>query len=428
MRYVRKSSFTRTVKFRLTLIVGTILGFTTIAVLAFLYGDLGRALADDVDRALIAEFREFQSIYRDGGMEALRREFEFEENAQGMGRVFATVFDAKGSVIITSNLRFWGKQTPPAIPPTGDTPIVSEADTVHGRGDARRLYGKLSPDLYVLMGRNADHIDAVLASYRHRGSRMALVALVLGIIGAWLVARRAMAGVELVTESAETIAGGALDHRIGAAGFGEEIDRLVVVLNEMLGKIETLVKERKNLNDSIAHELRSPLTRIRGAAEMAITRDTSAESWRTVAAEIVEACDGLLGMVSSMLAISEMEAGVATVEAFPVDLSKLLEDTCEWFQPAAEDSEIQLKTQIPEGIALHGDESRLRQAMANLLDNALKYTAAGGVVTVALDCDDKGISIRVTDTGRGFFPYDIAHIFERFYRAPESVSKPGHCL
>ena len=417
------------VKSRLTLLSGSIIALTTLVAFLLLYGYLAHALQSNVDQALGAEFREFQSIYREGGIEALRREVALEESVKGKSQVFVRVFDGSGSGLFSSDLSYWNAAaTKPADIRGKRTPVFA-AFKDHGMGmHARTIYGPLAPDLWVLMGVDTQQNAMVLATYRERCIEVFAVSLLVSVFAAWLIARRAMRGVQALTAVAEDIAGGAMDRRITTMGHGREIDRLGHVLNTMLARIAGLIQETKGLNDSIAHELRSPLTRIRGMAEMAITSEASLEQHRETAAEIVEACDELLVMVNSMLAISEMESGVARLDAQPVDCAGFVAETCELFEPATEDRGVKLSVEAPGPAVVSGDRSRLQQAVANLLDNAIKYTAAGGAIHVKVAIESDDVVVSVEDTGVGIAEVDLPHIFERFYRADHSRSKPGNGL
>jgi signal transduction histidine kinase len=144
-----------------------------------------------------------------------------------------------------------------------------------------------------------------------------------------------------------------------------------------------------------------------------------------MAASTVEECDRLLGMINTMLEISEFEAGVATLNITNVDISALVEEACDLFRPVAEDKGLVIKTKVPSQLLVSADKSKLQRVVTNLLDNAIKYTTSGGVVTVSVDLGEKGAIISFHDTGMGMAADDIPRIFDRFYRADKSRSEPG---
>ena len=424
-----RNRFVDSVKLRLTLLSGAIIALTTLVAFLLLYGYLAHALQSNVDQDLFAEFREFQSIYEGGGLEALRREVALEESSKGKSQVFVRAFDGKGAELFSSDLSYWSPAAATPVNGDGKGPPVFAGfkDTVSGR-HGRAIYGPLGKDLWVLMGVDTEHNTMVLATYRQRCLEVFAVSLLAAVFAAWLIAGRAMQGVQALTVVAEDITRGEMGRRITTTGHGREIDRLGQVFNTMLARIATLIQEAKGLNDSIAHELRSPLTRIRGAAEMAIANGATLEQYRETAAEIVEACDELLAMVNSMLAISEMESGVARLDAQPVDCAALVADTCELFEPATEDRGIKLNVEASGPADVLGDRGRLQQALANLLDNAIKYTGRGGAIHIRVERHGEEVLVEVEDTGVGISEQDLPHIFERFYRADRSRSKPGNGL
>jgi signal transduction histidine kinase len=180
------------------------------------------------------------------------------------------------------------------------------------------------------------------------------------------------------------------------------------------------------MTDNIAHDLRRPITRIRGIAEMNLTTSGSISDYENMAANIIEECDRLLEMINTMLDISEAEAGAGKLMIEETDVVSIIKKACELFQPIAEDKGIKtiLKTSKNSNV-ISGDIQKLQRMIANLLDNALKYTLPGGTVTFAVKSDEKRVVISLTDTGIGMTNKNLKHIFERFYRCDQSRSQAG---
>jgi signal transduction histidine kinase len=197
----------------------------------------------------------------------------------------------------------------------------------------------------------------------------------------------------------------------------------------MLDRIETLVAGIKEMTDNIAHDLKSPITRIRGQAELALTGGGSLTEYETMAGSAVEECDRLLEMIDTMLFISRTEAGVTQPRLQALDLAAVVRDAGRLFQALADEKRIRLSCHAPEPLPLAGDIRLLQRMIANLLDNAVKYTPAEGAVTVSARRDPAaGCVIEVADTGPGISPADLPHIFERFYRGDPSRSETGSGL
>ena len=244
----------------------------------------------------------------------------------------------------------------------------------------------------------------------------------------WFTARRAVSGVEAVTQTARKISGGTLEERVPVKKRGDEVDQLAITFNQMLDRIQVLLTEIKDMNDHIAHDLRSPITRIRGTAEVALTTGKSLNDYENLAATTIEECDRLLGMINTMLMISKTEARVDELSRETIDLARFVREVCELFQPSAEDQGVTLNCHASGGRHVIGDARMIQRMLSNLLDNAIKYTPSGGTVTVSLLEKDAQVLVSVKDTGCGISPSDLPRIFDRFYRGDQSRSKPGFGL
>ncbi len=418
-----------TVKFRLTVFSGGIIAVTILAAFAALYGYLAAALQANIDESLASEIKEFASIYSNGGIEALRKEVELEEISHGKDEMLIRVFDARGQEIISSDMEPWGEAAaiPIPIPDSAET-FIESIQTPTKQHAVRRIFAEVGPNVWAMIGVPTDQTAEVLAIYRARCLEVFAVSLVACLAGAWIISRRAMRGVEVLTAEAKQIDDRSQSWSIPPPGYGRELDELADVLNEMLSRIAVLVSESKVLNDNIAHELRSPMTRIRGAAEMILDDPQSSGAQSETAASIIEECDALLALVNSMLAISEMEAGTAAINAAPVDISSLVRETCDLFETAAEDQAIELKVHADDSCMVSGDQTRLQRVIANLLDNAIKYTPANGRVVVSVSQRGNKVDVSIEDTGIGIPKEDLDHVFDRFYRGDKSRSLPGNGL
>ena len=254
---------------------------------------------------------------------------------------------------------------------------------------------------------------------------MTLLILVAAAVG-WFMARRAVSGVEAVTRTARKISEGSFQERVPVKATDDEIDQLATTFNQMLDRIQVLVTEIKEMNDNIAHDLRSPIARIRGFAEVTLTTGKSPADFEAMAASTIEECDRLLDMINTMLVISKTEAGVEKVSRDKVDIAALIGNACELFEPLAEEKNVALRYHAPEKTTVSGDARMLQRMLANLVDNAVKYTPSGGRVEVSLAENEKNeLIISVRDTGIGISETDLPHVFERFYRCDRSRSQPG---
>jgi heavy metal sensor kinase len=241
----------------------------------------------------------------------------------------------------------------------------------------------------------------------------------------WFMARRAVSGVEAITRTAQKITGGTLEERVPVKARGDEIDQLAITFNQMLDRIQTLVTEIKEMSDNIAHDLKSPITRIRGIAEVTLTGEKSMGEYEGMAASTIEECDRLLDMINTMLMISKTESGVNKLSHEEIDLAGLIREACELFEPTAEDKGVTLGGDVPNKSHLIGDTRMIQRMLSNLLDNAIKYTPSGGSVTVSITENETDVLVSVKDTGCGISPSELPRIFERFYRCDQSRSQSG---
>jgi len=240
------------------------------------------------------------------------------------------------------------------------------------------------------------------------------------------MAKRALVGVGAVTRTARNISAGRLEERVPVPGKGDEIDQLANTFNAMLDRIEQLVAGIKEIGDNVAHDLKSPITAMRGAAEVALTTGKSRADLERMGAETIEACDHLLNMINTMLTISKTEAGVEEWQTRELDIDEIVQDACELLDALAAERSIKLRCEATANTHILGDISMIQRMVANLIDNAIKYTPTGGRIHVVtrLGADDR-VVITVQDTGIGIPRDDLPHIFDRFYRCDPSRSTTG---
>jgi signal transduction histidine kinase len=210
---------------------------------------------------------------------------------------------------------------------------------------------------------------------------------------------------------------------------GQEITALALAFNAMLVRIETLLSELEQITDNIAHELRTPLTRMRGIAETSLKNDAEIDDLREMGASVIDECDNLVEMITTMLEIAKTDSGTVELNLAPLDITAIVEEAADLFAPLAEDHTVLLKVlQTPEPLMVNGDRPRLQRVIANLLDNALKYTPAGGMVCLSTAREGEFVKVEIADTGTGISEKDLPHIFDRFYRGDKSRSTTGSGL
>jgi heavy metal sensor kinase len=419
-----------TLAFRLTLWYGGI--FTLCSAVAFLlfYTLITSVLQERTDQELLAQAQRFSTLLVGDGIGAVNNSAVIEAQAAGEKKVFFRLLNLTGEVFSSSNMSYWKdiNVDAGAIEKLlrGSGPIL-ETITIPNRSDeVRILYAMLSPTVIVQVGQAMESQARLLDAFKRIFIITMSFLIVLAAGVGWFMARRAVSGIEAVTHTAQKISGGSLQERVPVKSGGDEIDQLATTFNQMVDRIQTLLTEIKEMSDNIAHDLRSPVTRIRGTAEVTLTTSKSLDDYENMAASTIEDCDRLLDMINTMLLISKTEAGVEKPSREEVDIAALIRQACEIFQPIAEDKNVRLSHCAAEKTLIFGDTRMLQRMLSNILDNAVKYTPSGGKIEVSLTETKSGDAIiSISDTGVGISDADLPRIFERFYHCDQSRSQPG---
>ena len=259
----------------------------------------------------------------------------------------------------------------------------------------------------------------------------------LGALGALFVARRVLRRIDDINTSAHGIMAGDLTRRLPVSGSGDELDRLAEGLNEMLGRISELMEGLREVSDNIAHDLRTPLTRLRNHAEAALAFGGDAAAYRLALEKTIEESDGLIRIFNALLLIARAEAGGDLGPPQPLDVGEAAKSVAELYEPIAEEEGVELTVRVEGGLKVRGNRELIGQAIANLVDNALKYGApnkdVGGAeakpeVVIAARRVGESVVLTIADRGQGIEPADRARVLDRFVRLEGSRSRPGSGL
>ncbi len=422
-------SIGRSLAFRLTLWYAAIFTISMLAAFLAFYFILGSVIKENRDLDLVSDLEEYSSLLATDGFAKVRSELLRDAQSDGVGKLFYRLLSPQGKILASTDMSPWagvevdGKALQRLA--EGEAKVFETLAPPEHDYPARTVYGNIGQDTILQIGETLEEDGEFLGLLREIFGRVMVSVMVLATIMGWVMARRALAGVDQVTSTALQISEGTLDKRVAVTTKGGEIERLATAFNQMLDRINLLIKEMREMGDNIAHDLRNPLARIRGAAELALTTSSTPEEYQAMAAGTVEECDRLLSVVNTMLDISEAKAGAGNLKKEEVDVALLIRKACDLFRPIAEDKEVSIDSSLPAHCVLQGDPRKLQRLVANLLDNALKYTPPGGTVRVALQDDNRHVSISVADTGIGMTTEDLPHIFDRFYRGDKSRSEPG---
>ena len=335
-----------TVVFRLTLWYLLLLVVLSLVIFILIYVRLTSSLNHRSDEVLIGDVKKFEELYDKQGIEALKSEFQREAEAGGIKRVFFRMLSPDLKVLATSDMSRWRdiERQPIGLKSLSGSKELLQTIRLSGREHKIRVIYKKTADGNIFeIGNSLKDNEELIERYRETFGWGIVVILVLGSIVGWSLANRAMSGVKRVTQTAVRIGRSDLTHRVPVGREGLEIHNLALAFNNMLERIQSLVTELKEVTNNIAHDLRSPITRIRGIAETTLTGRQKLDGYREMTSTVIEECDRLVGMINTMLDIAKSQAGVADFATASVDIVKIVKDAYELFQPVAEDKCVTLE-------------------------------------------------------------------------------------
>ena len=324
----------------------------------------------------------------------------------------------------------------------GDLPLVSsrlgwvDVDAGHDttgeqsgeQERVRALVKELDGGFRLGVGEDLEQVgeieDTVFAAF---ASTLGIV-LVLGIGGGLLLSAGFLRRVDTITRTADAIIAGDISRRIERNGSGDDFDRLSATLNAMLDRIGGLMENLRQVSTDIAHDLRTPLSRLRQGLEEAQRRELTAADYRSVVEHAMEEADAILDTFSALLRIAQIEAGVRRSAFRPVDLSEVMHTVADAYAPTAEEGGRTLRTEIADAVTINGDRDLLVQLFSNLVENALHHTPLGTTVVTRLSVISKTVIAEIGDNGSGIPPEERANVLLRFYRLERSRSTPGSGL
>ena len=417
------------IAFRLTLWFTGIFTICSSVAFVLFYFLAAQTVQGQIDQELLDNASKFSTSIRRNGLMGARELAVVEAQAAGEKKIFFRLVYPTGEVFASSHMLYWKdvhvSRTALKNMIVNKTNMFETIRIPSTDQKARILYSYVASNAILQTGTAMDsYLNFLSAFKRVFAGAMGFIILFSAVSG-WLLVRKALSSVATITRTAQNISGNNLDARVAGTGNKDELDHLAVTFNSMLDRIKDLVNSIREMSDNIAHDLKSPITRIRGFAELALIHDDSLEEYRAMASSTIEESDRLLDMINTMLVISKAEAGEMDFEFKQTNLSIMVKEACDLFTPLIEDKRIVFSHDIREDIILSADIRMLQRAFSNLLDNAIKYTSEKGKIKVILSVTGREAMIKIKDTGMGISPAYAEKIFKRFFRAESSRTSPG---
>jgi signal transduction histidine kinase len=404
--------------------------FMLLAVIGFaiFYYRIYSVTINRIDQELYEDSQLYAELLALSGFAAVRNEILSDAKTEDPDNEFYRVIDVDGKILVTTDMTTWGDvDRYRAIRKLRDaaTDYFSQTITPPGKGGARVVTAHIGPTLLLQIGETLEDTEDYLDIFRELLMILIVSFILISAAIGWNLARRSLAGMGEVTQAAEDITNGNYDRRVEVAGQFREVERLGAAFNTMLDRIQSLLQSMQQINDNIAHDLRSPLARIRGIAEMTIVKNKDIEVFKEMAVSTIEECDTLIDMINTMLDITEIEAGVDVAKMEVFDLDILVSEACELFRPLATAKSVSLQSTVKGPLPFKGNRKRMQRVVTNLLENAIKYTPESGSVAINAVNENRQLRIDVKDTGTGIAEKDLSLIFQRFYRCDQSRSQGG---
>jgi signal transduction histidine kinase len=375
------------------------------------------SFSKQLDAMLADEAQTLVTEYRSGGDADLAEAITTRERAGSPAGMFYAVFDSSGR-------RIHGGLEAKA-PPAGFHDIKF-VDRGEGGDRARGLAIDLSPDERLVIAADGDWIEKIDHTVITVFAIAFIAACLFGLVGAAVLGSYLRLRLRSLSSAAEAIIGGQVRRRMPVSARGDEFDELAATLNRMLDRIEGLLENLRQVSSDVAHDLRTPLARLRTRLEEGLRR--GGNGGRQVIEDSIARVDDVLSLFAAILRIAEVEAGESRRRFASVDLSALVSELAESYAPAFQDGGRSLLCSVEPGIVVTGDRELLAQATINLLDNAARHTPQETIVQLALNASTTIAFLQVIDNGKGVPERDLSRIVNRFARVDESRNSAGHGL
>jgi len=421
----------RTTAFQLTLVYLLIFILFAASLLGYFALNTRRLITEQITTTVNSEINGLSEQYAQGGIRRLVIVVDLRSRRPGSSLYLVTTPTGEGLAGNVGSLEPGVLDHPGWLETNYRRLEAPEGSDHHALVQVVQLPGGFR----LLVGRDLEERERLFGIIANAGQWSIALVIVLGLIGGFFVSRRVLNRVDAMTDTAQTIMAGDLAGRLPVAGTGDELDRLALHLNAMLERIEALMGGLKEVSDNIAHDLKTPLTRLRNRCEQALRGATSDKDYRAALETTIAESDELIRTFDALLMIARAESGQARDNMTEFDAAEIARDVGELYEPLAEEKGLALKIDAPVAAPVRGNRELVSQALANLVDNAIKYAGPnsklnGEPAEIVVKAGNEGgrIMLTVADRGLGIPDGDRSRVVERFVRLEQSRSEPGSGL
>jgi signal transduction histidine kinase len=408
---------------RLAFWYATVFVTSSLAIVLLTYSLLASSLAER-DRQIVAStLREYSERYAAGGLAALARAVEIEQRSGRHERLFVRVVRGGAETLFFTMPPDWNDFDLSAL--GGRSGLWEQAQSGSRAARLEVASTRLLDGTLLQVGKSTESREELLARFRTVVALVSIAIVLIGLAGGILVTRRTLEPIHRLIAAVSGIARtGNTETRVPVGTNRDAIDELSALFNGMLDRISTLIDGMGSALDNVAHDLRTPMARLRGVAERALAvNDPQAQ--REALSTCLEESERILAMLDTLMDISEAETGTMRLTVSDVSLETLVGEVVSVYEDVADEKHVAIDTVVEPGLRVKGDRDRLRQVLANLMDNAIKYTPQGGRVSVRARAAATEVRLEVVDTGTGIAAHDLPRIWERLYRGDQSRAERG---